>query len=91
MLSKFKLVDILIKCWNEHTAPLILDLVMNACLTDCFNTRYTHFIQNLVKSSELMCMILSQFEQGNESQKIQVLEVFAAILQKPQNDETSQW
>jgi hypothetical protein len=80
MLSKYKLVDILIKCWNDQTAPSVLEIIMNACLTEYFNTRYSNFRLNLVRSSELMCMILHQLKTGSETQKIEVLEVVAAIF-----------
>ena len=58
MLSKYKLVDVLIKCWNDQTASSIVELIINACLSEYFNTRYSNFRLNLLKSSELMCSVL---------------------------------
>ena len=58
MLSKYKLVDVLIKCWNEQTASSIVELIINACLSEYFNSRYSNFRLNLLKSSELMCSVL---------------------------------
>lgn len=58
MLSKYKLVDVLIKCWNDQTASSIVDIIINACLSEYFNSRYSNFRLNLLKSSELMCSVL---------------------------------
>lgn len=58
MLSKYKLVDVLIKCWNDQTASSIVELIINACLSEYFNSRYSNFRLNLLKSSELMCSVL---------------------------------
>ena len=58
MLSKYKLLDILIKCWNDLTASSIIELIINACLNKYFNSRYSNFPLSLLKSSELMCNVL---------------------------------
>ena len=59
MLSKYKLVDILSKCWSDETASLILDVLINGCLTDFYNnSKYTQLRWNLVKSTELMSWVL---------------------------------
>lgn len=82
MISKYKLIDILIKCWNDSTVPSIIQLIVNACLTEYFNTRYSNFRLNLVKSTELMTLILHQLNQSNsEAKKISTLEVLMAIFE----------
>ena len=89
MLSKYKLIDILSMCWSDETASSILDVLINACLTDFYNSsKYNQLRCNLVNSTELMSRILnSSLNSESEHLKIGGLEVLRALLKSEHWDE----